>query len=355
VRSRGIVQTLARELFASDLALPDFPRLKSVRILGISDSEDYGSRLGEIFDYRNTFYHQPPRFDVRESPESGSYDFVICSEVLEHVTPPIEEAFRNLWKLLKDDGILILTVPYTLEETAREHFPQLHDFGIARLRDRLVLVNRTASGELQVFDDLVFHGGHGDTLELRVFSEATLRNMVLNAGFRAIEVYAAEYLPFGIARHQTWSLPIAARKSTEYRLAYDTTGEFAKQWVEVRGELGRTAAELLRRTDWAMALDRKVKELEPEFEKRTEWALSLQQQLNEKIAWAADLSRELEASRARVTEVEREFEERTKWALALDSELNECRTAKANIEGELNELRRRQGRIRRRMRRLFGL
>ena len=63
----------------------------------------------------------------------------------------------HAFRLLKTPGVLLLTVPYSLEATTAERFPELHEFGIARVGDTTVLVNRSRSGELRVFENLVFH------------------------------------------------------------------------------------------------------------------------------------------------------------------------------------------------------
>src|SRR4051794_6917415 len=60
IRSRAIILALSRALFGMDLKLCDFPRLKSVRALGISDSDVYAERLEDRFHYTNTFYHREP-------------------------------------------------------------------------------------------------------------------------------------------------------------------------------------------------------------------------------------------------------------------------------------------------------
>ena len=62
----------------------------------------------------------------------------------------------------------------------REHFPDLYDYSIAQLKNDWVLVNRTRDGRLETFDKLVFHGGPGSTLEMRVFSERTLKQMLVD-------------------------------------------------------------------------------------------------------------------------------------------------------------------------------
>jgi SAM-dependent methyltransferase len=108
--------------------LPDFPRVKSLRGIGTSDSSQYAPRLAEVFDYRNTFYDREPRFDLGKRPdEKETYDFVLSSDVFEHVAPPREQAFRNVYDMLKPNGVLVFTVPYEIEESA-EHFPKISVF-----------------------------------------------------------------------------------------------------------------------------------------------------------------------------------------------------------------------------------
>ena len=126
----------------------------------------------------NTFHNREPRFDIANPPadDSGKYDFLLSSEVFEHVLPPAGAPFQNAFRVLKPHGFLVFTVPYSLELSMAEHFPDLHDFGLASLRDRVLLINRTRDGATQVFDNLVFHrDGSGTALEMREFSEASLK------------------------------------------------------------------------------------------------------------------------------------------------------------------------------------
>ena len=69
--------------------------------------------------------------------------------------------------------------------TAVEHFAGLHQTGIADIDGRPVLVNRSRDGGYEVFDELVFHGGQGSTLEMRVFSESDIRVRLTAAGLAA--------------------------------------------------------------------------------------------------------------------------------------------------------------------------
>jgi len=67
LRTRALIGALSTELFGIQLTLADFPRVKSWRGLGTSDSPQYAKRLAEVFDYRNTFYDREPRFDLGNS------------------------------------------------------------------------------------------------------------------------------------------------------------------------------------------------------------------------------------------------------------------------------------------------
>ena len=232
---------LSRELFTVDLTIPQFPRVRSLRGIGISDSHVYAERLASKFDYRNTFFDREPRLDIANPPadECGKYDFVICSEVLEHVLPPVEQAFAGAARLLKPNGVLVLTTPYSLEASTAEHYPELHEFGLAQVGGGVVLVNRTRQGELQVFDRPIFHVGcSGRALETREFSEAALKALLAGAGFDSVQIYAGDCEEFGIVRTETWSLPMAARRGT-FAFEAGSTREIMEHWRELNRSMER--------------------------------------------------------------------------------------------------------------------
>ena len=215
VRTRSLLRTLSLELFQVNLALPDFPCLKSLRGLGISDIPQYAGALSEKFDYRNTFHDRAPQFDLMNPPASelGQYDFVIVSDVLEHVPPPAEAGFRNAYSLLKPGGVVVMSVPYSIEDSGTiEHFPQLHQFAVTEVGGRMVLVNRTTEGQLQVFENLVFHLGATPSLEMREFSEQGFKQLLSGVGFDEIRWYGEDYKPYGILWGEQWSLPLVLRK-----------------------------------------------------------------------------------------------------------------------------------------------
>ena len=145
-----------------------------------------------------------------DRPQKAEYDFVISSEVFEHVVPPVQTAFDNLARLLKPGGLVVFSTPWETEGPNREHFPDLHDFEVVKLRSGYVLVNRTRDGYLQTFDDLKFHEGAGSTLEMRMFSHDGLLANCRAAGFSEVHV-AEDYPEYGIV-WVPWSRGLVLRR-----------------------------------------------------------------------------------------------------------------------------------------------
>jgi SAM-dependent methyltransferase len=133
------------------------------------------------------------------------------------VPAPVERAFENVFQLLKPGGVAVITVPYGLQPETIEHFPDLHEFKITQVNGRQVLTNITRAGATQEYDELVFHGGAGATLEMRIFSEKDLLRHLARAGFSEVEVCRDPIFKHGIWFRQPWSLPISARKPLRER------------------------------------------------------------------------------------------------------------------------------------------
>lgn len=318
MRVRALIALLSQELLGVPMTLVELPVLKSIRAMGMSDNDELAEKLAQKFDYTNTFFHKAPQFDVtRPDPgDFGRYDFILSSEVMEHVPIPVEDSFANLFRMLKPDGLLVMTTPYQPGEQTIEHFPELHDFTLARLSDKTVLVNRRRDGSMEIFEDLFFHGGPGSTIEMRVFRQEALRNNLLRAGFSSVH-FSIENVPeFGIEHQETWSLPIVARKGTfhyrstelarEYRDAHRKAEQLGDELARVQAEYERHVAhheashremarDLAERHEWGSHLDREKEELERELIARTDWA----QGLDREIAGLRTRIQELEAERAR--------------------------------------------------------
>lgn len=213
VRMRSIVHALSHQLFGECLAIEDLPVHPEIKGIGMSDWPGYAWRLMHRLGYRNTFLDEDPMLDVRAPDPDllGSLDFIISSDVFEHVAPPVQIAFDNARRLLKPDGVMIFSVPYGLDGDTVEHYPDLHDYTIKRRRRGDILVNVTEAGERQEFTDLVYHGGPGETLELRVFSLPSLRRHFAAAGFGEPVIYDQVCTQCGMLHEFHWSQTMAVR------------------------------------------------------------------------------------------------------------------------------------------------
>lgn len=213
VRTRAIIHILSHE-FGRSLQIAEFPSRPLFRGIGMSDWTGYAIALESRLDYTNTFYHQEPFLDIAnvDTLQKSKYDFIISTEVLEHVAPPVSRAFKNICDMLKPGGVLIMSVPYTLRGETREHFPKLHEFSILEVEGEKTLKNRTVDGKEELFDNLCFHGGSGGTLEMRIFSEIGVLAELRQASFDEIRIWDDPYLAHGILWPKLSSLPISARR-----------------------------------------------------------------------------------------------------------------------------------------------
>lgn len=199
VRWRSVIHALSLELFGESLAIDDFPYRPDLVGVGLSDWEGYGCRLEEKLGYTNTFFHKEPRLDISsvDPKQREVYDFIISSDVFEHVCPPISKAFENAHTLLKPGGVMILSIPYVAGKT-REHFPEICQFSVEQEGEAWVLIGKTPDGRTQQFRDLTFHGGPGTTVECRLFGEDGLLEDCDAAGFDPVRVHGETVEGYGI-------------------------------------------------------------------------------------------------------------------------------------------------------------
>lgn len=94
-------------------------RLPGLKLVGIdrnpADVEEAQKNLKNMTDAVSTGFHVACG-DITALPfESESFDCVICSEVLEHI-PEHEEALKELVRVLKPQGSLVVSVPRYFSE-----------------------------------------------------------------------------------------------------------------------------------------------------------------------------------------------------------------------------------------------
>lgn len=214
VRMRGLVHLLSLHLFGESLSLNNFPIAKQIRGIGLSDWAGYAEPLEKCFDYKNTYYHKEPRLDIC-NPNLEIYkdlDFVLSSDVFEHVVSPVQLAFDGAYKILKPGGAMIFTVPFNLWEQTTEHFQDLFDFEIKEENGTYYLLNRKKDGQIVRYDNLIFHGGPGQTVEMRVFGLVQILAHLKAAGFSKITVFDRPVMSRGIFWEYPWAVPLVAIK-----------------------------------------------------------------------------------------------------------------------------------------------
>lgn len=168
---------------------------------GLSDWEGYASRLRELCAYRNTYYHREPRIDICAPPahEVGKHDFLISSDVFEHVPPPPIRAFNGAAAVLKQGGKFLLSVPMNRASTQTiEHYPRLHEYTVEQFDGEYRVVNSLAAGGTEVYLHPRFHGGPGQTLEMRWFSETHVRELLSRSGFSQPVTYDLDIPKWGV-------------------------------------------------------------------------------------------------------------------------------------------------------------
>ena len=111
--------------------------------------------------------------DAQSLPfRQGSFDFVICSEVLEHLHRP-EKALHEAFAALREGGWLIVTVPNGYG---------LHDLLFHHLRDLVArVVPRLPSSESV--------GGH-----IQAFTLGRIKRLIEEAGFKVVKAMKADFL-----------------------------------------------------------------------------------------------------------------------------------------------------------------
>ncbi len=223
VRWRTMVYLLSLALHQRGIPLPDFPADPSVAGVGLSDWGGYADPLASKYRYRNTFFHSEPKLDITDPPDSmrGSLDFVISSDVFEHVLPPVSKAFVGAFNILKPGGHLILSVPSSPDCGTHEHYPQARAYSAVEVSGEIYVVVRNQDGTCIVDQKPTFHGGPGDVLEMRWFGDNDLLDELTRAGFADIRVCTDPVPAFGLY-FERYGRPILARKPL-YLPAADNT------------------------------------------------------------------------------------------------------------------------------------
>ena len=172
----GILQGLNKKAVAVPLIRPDWSRIG----LGISDDINVASSLARFCSYSNSYLDSFPFLDLRNIPPvaNHAFEFVSCSDVLEHIDVGIREAIQGLYNLLRFGGFAVISVPIANEYS--EFYPGLVDFEI---RQELVYWQDHQGRQFQD-QNPEYHGGRGQNLAFRRFSEFQIKLLLGSAGFQ---------------------------------------------------------------------------------------------------------------------------------------------------------------------------
>jgi SAM-dependent methyltransferase len=182
VRFRAVVAAFDEQV------LKGAPRRPELRGIGFSDPDTYARRLAQSTTYYNSWYHLSGEDLTDLGTFRGQrYDFVVCSEVMEHVDRPVETSFSTLFELLRPGGVLIMTTPTYEGAATVEHFPPLTHYEVINQAGSWVLRGTAADSVPYEARGLTFHGGEGATLEMRLYAAGDIQRHLDHAGFQSVE------------------------------------------------------------------------------------------------------------------------------------------------------------------------
>ena len=214
VRNRGVIYLLTKYLLGRPQVLSRI-RPSRFRGIGLSCSSVYAPYLEEKFEYTNTFFNREPCLDINNPSGYADLDFVISSDVFEHTFPPAMAAFQGSNQILRKRGLLFLTLPYSLNERTIEHYPECAGYREVDLGSGTKAVELTLrDGSTTLDENPIWHGGRGNTLEMRVYARSDLLQCLKDASFKILEEFPYGVPSFGIVTmmEENWALPMVARK-----------------------------------------------------------------------------------------------------------------------------------------------
>jgi len=183
-RHRLVIDVLGKVTRQSGLPLFRWPSNKGLHILESSARGSYPIMLADKFEYYATEY-DPPKIAEGKKPQAyadfqklhygdETFHVVVASDVFEHVRKD-EEGYREIFRVLKKGGSLILTVPY--------------DHNQAKTIQR---VDTSGEKDIDILEP-EYHGGGGHTLTYRNYGRdllTLLRRIGYAVGYFELEIPA---------------------------------------------------------------------------------------------------------------------------------------------------------------------
>jgi len=187
---------------------------KNPNVIGLSDHDDVQAFMNRNqYKYKNTYFDVEPLLNVSKPSKTflNSADILISSDVLEHVMSTFEKSIIGHFEILKPGGWLIMTTPYFKDQPYVDKYPWMSSYSVTREGE----INALGSEGIRKVSDPIFHGGPGNTLEMRLFAPETLKEALGSAGFTEIAFLEEDIPQYGIFRSTTQVGTIIAKKPSK--------------------------------------------------------------------------------------------------------------------------------------------
>ncbi|WP_375579335.1 methyltransferase domain-containing protein [Marivirga tractuosa] len=160
------------------------------------------------------------------------YDVVICSEVLEHLHHP-ENLLQELSHLIKNDGVLIVTVPNGIGP--REMFVTRPFIKIRNNNGLSWKLLSTVKSKLG-YSGTTIQSAASDLDHIQFFTKKQLKKLAENSGFEIIKLSAANFIddvfPFSIVARNSMSIQKFDSKIADY-LPTGMSGGYHMVWKQI--------------------------------------------------------------------------------------------------------------------------
>lgn len=195
-----VMYALSNILRYRNLPVYQWPNDKDLHVLESSARGSYPPMLEDKFDYYNTEY-DPAKITAGEDPrhcadfqnlhyDSDKFDVVIASDVFEHVRHD-EKGYREIFRVLKQGGSFILTVPYNHQQA-----------------ETVKRVDTSGGEDVHILEP-EYHGGGGHTLTYRNYGRDLL-SLLRGVGF------SVAYVEGEIAAHAITSQSLILCAKADY-------------------------------------------------------------------------------------------------------------------------------------------
>ncbi len=162
-------------------------------------------------------------------PDPGKYDAIICSEVLEHLFQP-EELLKVIYSSLKENGILIVTVPNG--RGPRELFVTRPIQALQKNNGfAWRIMSRIKSG--MGYKGITVQSAADDLMHVQFFTTSSLKKLALQTGFKIEKIVATNFIeqvfPFSLIMKRSRTLQnLDCRLSDKLPLSF--TSGFMSIW-----------------------------------------------------------------------------------------------------------------------------